>query len=108
LQELLVYQGQNKKAAGGSLFQRRALVELVNHRVAVVESESDSLSMHQFGEDLLELGAYNALYLDMGDWDEGWYKTGEQVVKLGNRRTETARQSNWLVFVAPSSAEAVK
>jgi hypothetical protein len=100
LQELLVFHGKNLKATGGSLFQRRALVELADHRFAVVESVSDSLTMQQFGKDLLELGAYNALYLDMGDWDEGWYKTGQRVVTLGNRRTETARQSNWLVFTS--------
>lgn len=101
LQELLVFRGKNQRAAGGSVFQRRALVEFANHQFAVVESASDDLTMHQFGDDLLELGAKDALYLDMGDWDEGWYKTRGQVVKLGNRRTETARQSNWLVFVAP-------
>jgi hypothetical protein len=101
LQELLVFQGKNQKAAGGSVFQRRALVEFAHHRFAVVESASDYLTMKQFGDDLVELGAQNALYLDMGDWDEGWYKSRGQLVKLGNRRTETARQSNWLVFVAP-------
>ncbi|UOQ69888.1 phosphodiester glycosidase family protein [Hymenobacter volaticus] len=104
LQELLVYQGQNLKPAGGSLFQRRALVEFRDHRFAVIESVSDSLTMHQFGEDLRALGARNALYLDMGDWDEGWYRKGKSVVKLGYRRTQTARQSNWLVFVEPESA----
>jgi hypothetical protein len=101
LQELLVFQGKNQKAAGGSVFQRRALVEFPHHRFAVVESASDYLTLKQFGDDLLELGAQNALYLDMGDWDEGWYRARGHVVKLGNRRTETARQSNWLVFVAP-------
>jgi hypothetical protein len=104
LQELVVFQGKNLRPAGGTLFQRRALVELASHHFAVVESTSDYVTMQQFGDDLLELGAQNALYLDMGDWDEGWYKTGSRVVKLGNRRTQTARQSNWLVFVSPPSA----
>ncbi|GAA4358449.1 hypothetical protein GCM10023185_24180 [Hymenobacter saemangeumensis] len=99
LQELLLYQGQNLRDPGGSVFQRRALVEFANGRFAVAESVADALTMKQFGDDLLELGVRNALYLDMGDWDEGWYKRGGQVVKLGNRRTETARQSSWLVFV---------
>lgn len=101
LQELLVFRGQNQKAAGGSVFQRRALVEFTGHQFAVVESASNYLTMKQFADDLLELGAQNALYLDMGDWDEGWYKRQGRVVALGNRRTETARQSNWLVFTAP-------
>ncbi len=103
LQELLVFQGQNQRTDGGSVFQRRALVEFHDHRFAVVESESDALTMQQFADDLIELGAVNALYLDMGDWDEGWYKAGSRVVKLGYRRTATARQSNWLVFVEPAS-----
>jgi hypothetical protein len=103
LQELLVFQGQNLKHGAGNVFQRRALVELANHHFVVVESAADDLSMAQFGADLVELGARNALYLDMGDWDEGWYKAGSQVVKLGNRRTQTARQSNWLVFARPAA-----
>ncbi len=101
LQELLVLEGKKQKPAGGSLFQRRALVEFADYRFAVVESASDATGMQQFGNDLVELGAKNALYLDMGDWDEGWYKRGSQVVGLGHRRTETAWQSNWLVFVKP-------
>ncbi|MFD2720219.1 phosphodiester glycosidase family protein [Hymenobacter monticola] len=98
LQELLVQEGRSVHAAGGSAFQRRALVELADHRFVVAESVGDDLTLKQFGDDLRELGARNALYLDMGDWDEGWYKTGGRVVKLGHRRTETARQSNWLVM----------
>lgn len=101
LQELLVFEGQNQRQAGGSVFQRRALVEFANHQFAVVESADDNLEMQQFGNDLLELGARNALYLDMGDWDEGWYRTAGRVVTLGHRRTHTAQQSNWLVFVKP-------
>lgn len=105
LQELVVWQGQNQRAAGGSWCQRRALVELAAHRFAVIESAFDSLSMQQFGQDLVALGARNALYLDMGDWDEGWCRTSEGVVLLGMRRYQTSRQSNWLVFV-PSAAVA--
>ncbi|MBH8569185.1 hypothetical protein KB206_09845 [Microvirga sp. STS02] len=101
LQELLVFRGRNVRGAGGSFFQRRALAELPNHRFAVVESQADDLTMQQFAADLLELGALNAINLDMGGWDEGWYRAGTQVVKLGHRRTDTNRQSNWLVFEQP-------
>lgn len=104
LQELLVFEGQNVRPDGGSLFQRRALVELASRRFAVIESLSDYTTMKQFAADLIELGAKNAVNLDMGGWDEGWYKTGSQVVKLGNHRTETVRQSNWLVFAKPAAA----
>ena len=100
LQELLVCEGRSVHAPGGSVFQRRALAELADHRFAMVESVGDNLTLQQFGDDLRELGARNAIYLDMGDWDEGWYKSGSRVQKLGHRRTETARQSNWLVFAA--------
>ncbi|GAB2871363.1 hypothetical protein [Hymenobacter ruber] len=103
LQELLVFRGRNVREAGGSFFQRRALVELKNHRFAVVESLADDLTMQQFAADLLELGALNAINLDMGGWDEGWYRASSQVVKLGHRRTDTNRQSNWLVFEGPAS-----
>ena len=97
LQELLVFRGRSVRGPGGSYFQRRALVELAGHQLAVVESHAD-ITMQQFATDLLELGAQQALNLDTGGWDEGWYRAGSQVVKLGNRRTDTARQSNWLVF----------
>jgi hypothetical protein len=103
LQELLVFEGKNQRQAGGSVFQRRALAEFANHQFAVVESVADNLEMQQFGDDLLELGAKNALYLDMGDWDEGWYRVGSRLVQLGYRRTHTAQQSNWLVFTKPAS-----
>ncbi|UOQ96433.1 hypothetical protein MUN81_14400 [Hymenobacter sp. 5317J-9] len=105
LQELLVLNGRNVRAPGGSVFQRRALVEWPRHEFAVVES-TDELTMQQFAADLVSLGARNALYLDMGGWDEGWYKPGgwyqADVVRLGRRRTDTARQSNWLVFAKPA------
>ncbi|MDJ1485324.1 hypothetical protein QNI16_32835 [Cytophagaceae bacterium YF14B1] len=103
LQELLVYDGKNLKGEGGSVFQRRALVELKDHRFAVIESISDYVTMKQFGDDLIEMGAWKAIYLDMGDWDEGWYKSSDKVVKIGNRRSQTGRQSNWLVFARPLS-----
>ena len=104
LQELLVWRGRNVRGPGGSYFQRRAVAELPNHRFAVVESLADDLTMQQFAADLLELGAQNALNLDMGGWDEGWYRAGGQVVRLGHRLTDTARQSNWLVFAEPAVA----
>jgi len=104
LQELLVFEGKNQRQAGGSIFQRRALVEFANHQFAVVESVADDVEMQQFGDDLLALGAQNALYLDMGDWDEGWYRAVDEVVTLGHRHTHTAQQSNWLVFAKPPAA----
>ena len=75
LQELLVFGGRSVRAAGGSVFQRRALAELAGHRFAVVESLAD-ITMQQFAADLRELGAGQALNLDTGGWDAGWYRAG--------------------------------
>lgn len=103
LQELLVLDGKPQRFGPGNGFQRRALAEFAGRQFAVVESAADNLPLSQFAEDLRELGVKNALYLDMGDWDEGWYKAGRQVVTLGLRRTQTARQSNWLLFARPAT-----
>ena len=103
LQELLVLEGKPQRFGPGNGFQRRALAEFAGRRFAVVESAADNLPLSVFAQDLRELGAKNALYLDMGDWDEGWYKAGHQVVKLGLRRTQTTRQSNWLLFARPAT-----
>ncbi len=99
LQELLVYKGKVQKPEGGSRFQRRALAEFTNQSYAIVESTSDYLTMKQFAEDLRTMGVRTAVYLDMGDWDEGWYKTNQnQPIIFGHRRTRTKDQSNWLIF----------
>jgi hypothetical protein len=83
-----------------SLFQRRAFVEFTNSLAfpAVVESESE-LTLQQFADALAAMKIHNALYLDMGGWDEGWIRTtdGEQKT-IGLIRSQTARQCNWLVF----------
>jgi len=81
------------------LFQRRALVKFKNKQTAIVESY-EHISLSAFTEDLLELGATDALYTDMGSYDEGWYKDpgNNKIVPIGRIKKETAKQSNWVIF----------
>jgi hypothetical protein len=82
-----------------SLFQRRALVTFAYRQPAVVES-SGEITLQQFADDLAQLGATDALYLDMGGWDEGWIRNSNQQCKrIGLIGSQTNRQSNWLVIV---------
>lgn len=81
-----------------TLFQRRAIVKLKDGQTALVESKN-ALTLTQFGLDLKELGAKNALYTDMGAYDEGWYRDADKAVKpLGNDRSLTEKQTNWFTF----------
>ncbi|MCD6068415.1 MAG: hypothetical protein K0S33_3241 [Bacteroidetes bacterium] len=82
-----------------AVFQRRAIVIFKNSKTALVEG-NESITLAEFSKDLVELGAKDALYTDMGGWDEGWYTdpaTGKKIT-IGQMRTSTAKQSNWVVF----------
>lgn len=77
-------------------FQRRAIVK-IKGKTAVVES-FEHITLSAFTMDLLELGVSDALYTDMGSWDEGWYKNTDAVITIGRIKTQTDKQSNWVVF----------
>jgi hypothetical protein len=68
--------------------------------MALVESLS-AITLSQFGIDLAALGAKQLAYTDMGPWDEGWYRNSKdnKVVTLGQDRSLTNKQSNWLVLL---------
>jgi len=84
-----------------SKFQRRALALDKSGALSIVESV-EAITLAQFASDLVELGVHNAAYTDMGAWDEGWYRDAHGRAKtLGKDRSQTARQSNWLVFKTP-------
>ena len=93
---------ENGKAASfkdKAYFQRRAIVTFKNGKTAVVEC-AESLLLSEFSKELVELGVKNALYTDMGGWDEGYYRdpvSGKKVT-IGLMKTHTDRQSNWVVF----------
>lgn len=81
------------------LYQMRALVRFKDGRSGVIESKND-LSFKDFNQDLVALGVKNALYTDMGAWDEGWYRSPQsgEPVTIGNDRSKTDKQTNWLIF----------
>lgn len=82
-----------------SLFVRRAIVKFNTGKTAIAES-SEAITLWVFANDLKALGVKDALYTDMGAWDEGWYKNPGHgtVISLGNNHSQTKRQSNWVVF----------
>ncbi len=83
-----------------SLFQRRALVTFTNssRKPAVIESAAE-ITLQQFADALSQLAVKDAIYLDMGGWDEGWIRTADgKRTTIGLIRSQTARQCNWLVF----------
>lgn len=98
-QFLVVENGVPAHFKDKTLYQRRAIVKLKDGQTAMVESKN-ALTLTQFGVDLKELGAKNALYTDMGAYDEGWYRDSvDKAVKpLGNDRSLTEKQTNWFTF----------
>lgn len=80
-------------------FQMRAIVKFVDGREGVVESFK-AIDFKTFNDDLVALGVRDALYTDMGAWDEGWYRhpITEKIVPLGNDRSKTNKQTNWAIF----------
>lgn len=81
------------------VFQRRGIAILKDHSVAVVESQ-EAITLTVFANDLTKLGVMELIYTDMGAWDEGWYKDPKtaKVITIGKDLSQTARQSNWIVF----------
>jgi len=80
-------------------YQMRAIVELKDGREGIVESKG-SMTFKRFNHDLAAMGVKNALYTDMGAWDEGWYRapSSGRLVTIGNDRSATEKQSNWVVL----------
>jgi hypothetical protein len=81
------------------LFQRRAIVMYPDSSVAMVESK-DRITLQEFADDLVKMKVVDAIYTDMGSYDEGWVRdpANAKISVIGQNRMETARQSNWLVF----------
>ncbi|MBS1955782.1 MAG: hypothetical protein JST89_16480 [Cyanobacteria bacterium SZAS-4] len=101
-QFLIVHDGKAASFKDKSKFQRRAVCETVEGTFGVVESDRP-ITFTTFNDDLVALGMKEALYCDMGAWDEGWYRSGSdsKVNRIGLDRSLTSRQSNWLILRAP-------
>lgn len=80
------------------LFQRRAICIYTDNSVAVVESKSP-LTLQEFADDLVKMKVKDAIYTDMGSYDEGWVRENGKITTIGKNRVETAKQSNWVIFV---------
>ncbi|HEX8517145.1 MAG TPA: hypothetical protein VF868_13190 [Bacteroidia bacterium] len=93
----LIEKGKGAKFKDVKEFQRRAIVKLKQNKTAVIESY-EHITLAAFTKDLLELGVLDAIYTDMGSWDEGWYRKGSSVETIGRLRTQTARQCNWVIL----------
>ncbi len=93
---------ENKTAASfkdKKKFQMRAICKFNDGREGVVESDK-AMSFKTFNDDLVAMGVQDAIYTDMGAWDEGWYRQGDsdKVIPIGNVRTKTNKQTNWAIF----------
>ncbi|MBK7182988.1 MAG: hypothetical protein IPH89_08640 [Bacteroidetes bacterium] len=93
----IVEKGVGAKYKDTKLFQRRAIVKLKGNKTAIIESY-EHITLTAFTKDLLELGAVDALYTDMGAWDEGWYRQDNKLITIGRMKSQTDKQCNWVVF----------
>jgi len=80
-----------------SRFQRRAIC-ILNGEAVVVETKWPC-TLQKFADVLKKSGINDALYVDMGSWDEGWYRDERSAMHtIGMMKNSTGRQSNWFVF----------
>lgn len=95
----LVDKGTPAKFKDKKIFQMRAIAKFKDNREAVVESV-DAIDFKRFNGDLAAMGVEDAMYTDMGAWDEGWYRDPKTsaLVPMGNDRSLTHKQTNWIVF----------
>lgn len=93
----VVVNGRPQSFTDKALYIRRALVEKTDGTWCVVESQKQA-SLNQFAYDMVEFGAQNALYTDMGSFDEGWFRYAGAPITLGRSRSQTPLQSNWWVL----------
>lgn len=98
-QIMIISEGKAARFKDTALFQRRAIVHFADGTTAVAENNKP-IRLADFSNELVELGVTEALYTDMGSWDEGWYRDPEtgKLKTIGQIRTQTARQTNWVVF----------
>ncbi|MBK7748810.1 MAG: hypothetical protein IPI39_16325 [Candidatus Obscuribacter sp.] len=83
-------------------FQRRAIGLTKQGAYKIFQSDK-AISFSTFNRDLVSMGVTEALYFDMGAWDEGWYRhaTTGKAITIGLDRSRTDRQSNWLILKKP-------
>lgn len=97
----LVENGVASKFKDKRHFQMRAIGKFASRLEAVIESDS-AIDFKTFNSDLVGMGVKDAIYTDMGAWDEGWYRNPKtsKVVPIGKDRSKTQKQTNWITFVS--------
>jgi hypothetical protein len=95
----VVADGKGEKFKDPTRFQRRGIAIFGDDSTAIIES-NEAITLTQFGEDAASMGVQQLAYTDMGPWDEGWVRNpaNGKLVKIGQNRSLTDRQSNWLYF----------
>jgi hypothetical protein len=76
-------------------FQRRCVAKFKEGDY-IIETNC-AITMKEFSNDLVDFGVTMAIYTDMGSYDEGWYKSGPNIVKIGLNKSNTKKQSNWFL-----------
>lgn len=95
---LLVKDGVSQHFKEQTPTLRRALAVMKDGGPAVIESR-DFLDLNAFAALLMELGARDAVNLDMGSWSAGWYRgTDGRSVPIGYPHENAKRQTNWIVM----------
>ncbi len=82
---------------GDAVNLRRALIKFDDGSYLVGESHR-AMSIQEFQSALKEIGAIDAVNLDMGSWSEGWYKSNNGKMSIGENFLNTNRQTNWIVY----------
>ncbi len=79
------------------IFRTAAL--MTDGSFAVIQC-ADEQYPEEFVAGIVQLGARDALYLDMGTWAYGWFRTtaGAKPTELAKRYDNTRYQSNWLTI----------
>ncbi len=98
-QKLLVY---NRQAVPTTVFRNRTTARraLVKTKTSTFVAETlDRIHIDDFTQCLIRMGAISAIYLDMGSWSEGWYRTADNgLQKMGENYRSSHLQTNWLII----------
>ncbi|UAM99118.1 phosphodiester glycosidase family protein [Polaribacter litorisediminis] len=77
---------------------RRAIIKYGNGAIFIAETHRP-VTILEFQKALVEIGVKDALYLDMGSWSEGWYRSSScERLRIGELFSNTSKQTNWLTF----------
>ena len=98
-QSLLIYNSKVVKCDifGNKQSLRRALIQFEN--LTCIGESHRPLTIQEFQEALINIGAKNAINLDMGSWSEGMFKNSFCEIKmLGDNFANTKNQTSWLTY----------